>query len=199
LLQKNRWLKRTHETLRLAGVVGRLALADIRVRPRRVASAVTAVALTAIKDQPGVADAVGLTPATVFVPYPGNDNAAGVAVTGGSLSAVLNLKVISDSLNGFGPGDIALSRLETGKSAVDVSVGQAITAYLPDGTPYRAKVTAIYDRSLGFGDVVIPASAAGASHLGMPHWARSWSAPPSAPLPRPWTSGWLRLPPGSPA
>ena len=199
---------------RLAGVAGRLALADVRVRPRRVASAVTAVALavtfigtiylidaiqsraavvqggqrlaadavvsapgpgltpaalTAIRDQPpGIADAVGLTPATVFVPNPGNDNAAGVAVTGGPLSAVLDLKVISGSLNGFGPGDIALSRLGTGKSAVDAHVGQAITAYLPDGTPYRAKVTAIYDRSLGFGDVIIPASAAGGGHLGTP-------------------------------
>ena len=195
----------------LAGAAGRLALADIRVRPRRVASAVVSVALavtfieiiyladatqsstaavqgrqrlaasavvsvpgpglapaalTAIKDQPGVADAVALTPATVFVPCPGSDNAAGEAVTGGPLSAVLDLKVISGSLNGFGPGDIALSRLETGKSAVDAQVGQTITAYLPDGTPYRAKVTAIYDRSLGFGDVIIPANAAGGGHLG---------------------------------
>lgn len=198
---------------RLAGVAGRLALADIRLRPRRVASAVTAAglavtfigtiylidaiqsraavvqggqrlaadavvsapgpglipaALTAIRDQPGIADAVGLTPVTVFVPYPGNDNAAGVAVTGGPLSAVLDPKAISGSLNGFGPGDIALSRLGTGKSAVDAHVGQAITTYLPDGTPYRAKVTAIYDRSLGFGDVIIPASAAGGGHLGTP-------------------------------
>lgn len=104
----------------------------------------------------------------MFVPYPGSDNAAGEAVTGGPLSAVLDLKVISGSLNSFGPGDIALSRLETGKSAVDVQVGQAITAYLPDGTPYRAKVTAIYDRSLGFGDVIIPANAAGGGHLGTP-------------------------------
>lgn len=197
----------------LGGVAARLALADIRVRPRRVASAVTAAALavtfigtvylvdatqssaaasqgrqrlaasaavsapgpglapaalTAIKDQPGVADAVGLTTATVFVPYPGSENAAGEAVTGGPISAVLDLKVISGSLNGFGPGDIAISRLATGKHAVDARVGQAITAYLPDGTPYRAKVTAIYDRSLGFGDVIIPASAAGGGHLGTP-------------------------------
>jgi len=91
-----------------------------------------------------------------------------VAVTGGPLSAVLDLKVLSGSLSGFGPGDIALSRLETGNSAVDAHVGQAITAYLPDGTSYRAKVTAIYDRSLGFGDVIIPASAAGGGHLGTP-------------------------------
>jgi hypothetical protein len=76
--------------------------------------------------------------------------------------------VTSGSLNGLGLGDIALSRLETGNSAVDAQVGQFITAYLPDGTPYRAKVTAIYDRSLGFGDVIIPADAAGGGHLGTP-------------------------------
>jgi putative ABC transport system permease protein len=197
----------------LGGVAARLALADIRVRPRRMSSAVVPVALAvtfigmvylanatesnaaavqgtqrlaasaalsvpgpgldpaalaAVKDQPGVADAVALTPATVFVPYSGSDNAAGEAVTGGPLSAVLDLKVISGSLSGFGPGDIALSRLESGRDAVDASVGQTITAYLPDGTPYRAKVTAIYDRSLGFGDVIIPASAAGGGHLGTP-------------------------------
>lgn len=197
----------------LGGAAGRLALADVRIRPRRVASAVQSVALsvtligtiylanatqsnaaalqgsqrlaasavvsvpgpglapaalTAIKDQPGIADAVGLTPATVFVPYPGSDNAASEAITGGPLSAILDLKVTSGSLNGFGLGDIALSRLETGNSAVDAQVGQFITAYLPDGTPYRAKVTAIYDRSLGFGDVIIPADAAGGGHLGTP-------------------------------
>jgi hypothetical protein len=45
-------------------------------------------ALTAIKDQPGIADAVGLTPATVFVPYPGSDNAAGEAITGPVRSVV---------------------------------------------------------------------------------------------------------------
>ena len=62
----------------------------------------------------------------------------------------------------FGPGDIALSRLQAGKGAVGAHIGQRITAYLADGTPYRATVTAIYFRSFGFGDVIIPSSAAGA-------------------------------------
>jgi putative ABC transport system permease protein len=190
---------------------GRLALADIRVRPQRTATAMVAIALavmftgaiyvvdatqnhaaaveggqrltatavvtapgpglgpaavTAIAAEPGVGSAVGLTPTTVFVPYPGNDSAAAEAVTGNSPAAVLNLKVSSGTLRGFGPGDIALSRIDTGPTAVDVKVGQTITAYLADGTPYRATVTAIYDRSLGFGDVLIPAGAAGGGHLG---------------------------------
>ena len=39
--------------------------------------------------------------------------------------------------------------------------------YLPDGTPYRATVSAIYSRSLASGDLLIPASVA-AGHTGTP-------------------------------
>ena len=49
---------------------------------------------------------------------------------------------------------------------MDVHVGQAITAYLADGTSYRAQVTAIFSRSAGFADVLIPTGAAGGGHLG---------------------------------
>ena len=49
-------------------------------------------ALPAIASQPGVSTAVGLTPTTVFVPYPNNDANLAEAVTPGPLSAVLNLE-----------------------------------------------------------------------------------------------------------
>jgi putative ABC transport system permease protein len=39
--------------------------------------------------------------------------------------------------------------------------------YLPDGTPYQATVSAIYDRSLASGDLLIPASVV-AGHTGTP-------------------------------
>ena len=121
-----------------------------------------------IQAQPGVAAVVGLTPTTVFIPVPGNENTSAEAVTvgKGQVPDVLDLKVTAGSLDGFGPGDIALSRLVTGKTAVEAQVGGQITMYLADGTPYRAKVTAIYSQSLGFGDAMIPAGAAGGGHLG---------------------------------
>ena len=103
---------------------------------------------------------MGLTPTTVFVPYPGSANNLAKAVTPGPLGAVLNLNVISGSLANFGPGDIALSKTITGLNAVTAKAGDTITTYLTDGTVYRARVAAIYSQSLGFADDLIPASAA---------------------------------------
>lgn len=193
------------------GVAGRLAVAEMRTRPRRMAGAVVPVALAvaftsavylidatqahasviqarqrltaqavvsapgpglssgalaAVRAVPGVTAAVGVTPTTIFAPYPGNETTAAEAVTPGPLTRLLDLDVTAGSLRGFGPGDIALSRFVTGKDAIDARVGQTITTYLADGTPYRAKVTAIYARSLGFADAIIPAHAAGGGHLG---------------------------------
>jgi ABC-type lipoprotein release transport system permease subunit len=123
-------------------------------------------ALQAIASQPGVSTAVGLTPTTVFVPYPGSASNLAEAVTPGPLGAVLNLNVISGTLARFGAGDIALSKTITGLNAVTAKVGDTITTYLADGTLYRARVAAIYSQSLGFADVLIPASVAGGGHLG---------------------------------
>ena len=189
----------------LAPVGARLALGEIRVRPRRMASAVVAIALSvafagalfvidstqthaavaqgrqrlaadevvtasgpglspealgAVRRTPGVADAVGLTPTTVFTPNPGSESTSAEVVTPGNLSAVLRLQVVAGSLDRFGPGDIALSRLVTGSGAIGAGVGDTITTCLADGTPYRAKVVAIFARSIGFADALVPAGAA---------------------------------------
>ena len=63
------------------------------------------------------------------------------------------------------PGQIAVSALEAAPGAMGVHVGSRLTVYLPDGTPYRATVSALYTRSLASGDVLIPASAV-AGHTG---------------------------------
>jgi putative ABC transport system permease protein len=197
----------------LSGAAGRLALADIRVRPRRMAASVVSVALAvsfsgaiylidatqthaavvegrqrlvadeaisapgpglapaALADvaaRRGVAAAIGLTPTTVLVPAEGDESASGEAVTPGPLAEVLSLPVIAGSLAHFRPGDIALSNMIAGNGELNAHVGERITSYLADGTRYRATVTAIYSRSLGFGDVLVPAGAADGGHLGPP-------------------------------
>ena len=121
--------------------------------------------VSAIRSEPAVAGAVGLAPTTVYMEPLGGPSAS-EAVTPGPLGSVLNLKVTTGSLSHFGPGDVALSTLIAGKGAMDAHVGEAITAYLADGTPYRAQVTAIFSRSAGFADVLIPTGAAGGGHLG---------------------------------
>ncbi len=192
------------------GVGGRLALADIRARPRRMASAVIPIALgiafagtvffldatighaaqvqgrqrliasdvvtapgpglapaalAAVTRQPGVTAAVGLTPASIIVDDPDLDLITGEVVAGGPLPSVLDLGVTVGRLRSFGPGDIAVSQQEAAGGEMGVRVGDRITVRLPDGARYRARVTAIYRRSVGFADVMIPAAAA-AGHLG---------------------------------
>jgi putative ABC transport system permease protein len=72
---------------------------------------------------------------------------------------VLDLGVTSGSLSALRPGQIAVSALEAASGVMGVHVGSRVTVYLPDGTPYRATVSAVYARSLASGDVLIPASA----------------------------------------
>jgi putative ABC transport system permease protein len=195
--------------LRLAGAPGRLASTQIRSRPRRMASALVAIALPvtfigaisvvdstqkhasvgqgrerlaarvvvtapgpgldpsiigAIQAQPGVGPVVGLTPTTVYVPDQGNESTTAEAVSPGPLGSLLRLAVRAGSLSGFGPGDIALS--QTVASSLGVRAGRTVSAYLADGTPYPARVAAIYSRSLGFADAIVPAAAGGGGHLG---------------------------------
>jgi putative ABC transport system permease protein len=139
----------------------RLTAAELVTAP---GPGVSAAALAAIRHQPGVADAVGLTPTQITVTDPGLDTLAGEVVSGGSLPGVLSLDVTAGSLARFGPGQIALSAVEASAGEMHVHVGSVITAWLPDGSPYHARVSAIFARSFGFADVLVPASAA-AGHL----------------------------------
>jgi len=118
---------------------------------------------------PGVRAAVGVTPLNIGVTDPDLDFLGGEAVTAGrgQLSQVLDLGVTSGSLARLTPGQVAISTTEAGTGAMHVGVGATITVYLPDGTPYRATVSAIYQRSLALGDLLIPATVA-SGHTGAP-------------------------------
>ena len=121
--------------------------------------------LRQVQALPGVRGAAGVAPVSAAVTDPDLDQAYGEAVTGGPLGQLLDLGVISGSAAAPRPGQIAVSALEAGSSALNVRTGSKITVYLPDGTPYHATVSAIYSRSLASGDLVIPASVA-AGHTG---------------------------------
>ncbi|HEX5290109.1 MAG TPA: FtsX-like permease family protein [Streptosporangiaceae bacterium] len=114
---------------------------------------------------PGVRAAAGVAPVSVAATDPDLEPVYGEAVSDGPLGRVLDLGVASGSLDALRPGQIAVSALEAAPGAMGVHVGSRLTVYLPDGTPYRATVSALYTRSLASGDVLIPASAV-AGHTG---------------------------------
>ena len=123
----------------------------------------TGAALRQVGSAPGVRAAAGLAPVTVAAVDPDLESVYGQAVAGGPLDRVLDLDVTAGSLAALPPGQIAVSFLEAG--AMGAHVGSRVSVYLPDGTPYRATVSAIYARSLAIGDVLIPAAVT-AGHTG---------------------------------
>ncbi len=106
-----------------------------------------------------------LTPTTVLVSGPGNASALAEAVTSRSLSAVLNLTVVSGSFDHFGPGDIALSKTITGPLSGRATSGTRSRRTWRTAR-FKARIAAIYSRSLGFADALVPASAGSGGHLG---------------------------------
>ena len=116
--------------------------------------------LTQARDLPGVRAVVGITALEAAVTDPNLEFLGAEAVSAGQIGQVLDLGVAGGSLSGLKPGQIAISTLEASSGVMGTGVGATITVYLPDGTPYRATVTAIYHRSLALGDLLIPASVA---------------------------------------
>jgi putative ABC transport system permease protein len=125
----------------------------------------TGGALQQLRARPGVRAAAGVSPLTVAAADPDLEPVNGEAVAGGPLGQVLDLGVTAGRLAELRPGQLAVSKLEADPGAMGVHVGSRVTVYLPDGTPYRATVSAVYARSLAAGDLLIPAAVA-AGHTG---------------------------------
>ncbi|MFI0165620.1 ABC transporter permease [Streptomyces sp. NPDC017095] len=66
----------------------------------------------------------------------------------------LDLDVLRGDLDGLTGSTVALSRLVAGTVGVDV--GGRVDVHLGDGTVEKAKVVAVYENGLGFGDVTLP-------------------------------------------
>jgi putative ABC transport system permease protein len=114
--------------------------------------------LDSARSLPGVKAAVGVTSLNLGVADPDLEFIGGEAVSAGQIGRVLDLGVTAGHLSALRPGQIAISSMEAASGSMGTHVGATVTVYLPDGTPYRATVTAIYHRSLALGDLLIPAS-----------------------------------------
>ena len=103
---------------------------------------------------PGVRAAVGVA-RTSLGPGLGNrfGEVAATVVEPAGLTEVLDLDVRRGSLADLGTTGIALST-DRARSA-RATVGKTVALTLGDGAPARGRVAAIYDRELGFGDVVL--------------------------------------------
>jgi len=123
--------------------------------------------LAAARGLPGVRAAAGVTALDIAVTDPDLEYIGGEAVSAGPLGQLLDLGVASGDLSRLRPGQVAVSTIEASSGLMGVHLGARVTVYLPDGTPYRAAVSAIYQRSLALGDVIIPAAAA-VGHTGTP-------------------------------
>ncbi|GAA2206023.1 FtsX-like permease family protein [Nonomuraea monospora] len=66
----------------------------------------------------------------------------------------LDLGVVSGTMDGFGPGSVAIS--STAAAHLDLRPGDRARLTLGDGTPATLKVAAVYSRGLGFGAVTLP-------------------------------------------
>jgi len=114
---------------------------------------------------PGARGAAGISPVSLAVTDPSLEYTGGAAIAGADLARVLDMGVVAGRLNTLRPGQVAVSAIEASAGTLGVRLGSAVTVYLPDGTPYRATVSAIYARSLALGGLLIPASVA-AGHTG---------------------------------
>jgi putative ABC transport system permease protein len=168
-----------------SGASGFLALANVRTQVRRVASAVIPLALTVgvagmtlfqqstLDEESREQGADRVTAEHVVVAGPAGlpssvvrDLAAGssydvVGLADTSVYANFELDpyaakvgVVEGSLATLTAGEVAIS--EDAAAAMGAEVGKPVDLHVGDGTRQQPTVVAVYEKSLGFGDVVLP-------------------------------------------
>ncbi|MFD0402702.1 FtsX-like permease family protein [Kitasatospora sp. NPDC127121] len=108
---------------------------------------------------PGVDAAVGVLRTAAVYTHDmqlGSATALGVDGDPARLSRVLDLGVRSGSLADLGRAADTVALDATLADALDVKVGDRVPLRLGDGTPVQPAVVAVYDRGLGFGQVLLP-------------------------------------------
>ena len=107
-----------------------------------------------VRRVPGVEAATGVQRTSVIVRiFDGAEPVVARAVEPAQLASTMDLGVREGDLAGLGDGGIAVSALQASSSGW--KLGDRADMWLADGTPVQPRVVAIYDRGLGFGDVVM--------------------------------------------
>jgi putative ABC transport system permease protein len=113
----------------------------------------------AVRRVPGVGVATPVARTSVLVTYqqlgdPTTESYSAQGVTPDRLGQVMDLDVRRGDFAGLTGNTVALSQFAADTFGVDV--GATLPLRLGDGTPYTARVVAIYGSGLGFGDVTLP-------------------------------------------
>lgn len=109
---------------------------------------------------PGVDAAVGLLDTQVLVPVGSGEfkslqgaRTQGITGSGADFAKVQDLDVREGSLDRLGEGRIAIDK--TLATTADVSVGDRLPLYLPDGDKGAPEIVAVYNRGLGLATVTM--------------------------------------------
>ena len=109
---------------------------------------VPAPAARALRDLPGVVAVTEVLHTTVWT---GRDERSARGLSAAGLARVVDPGVTSGSLEDFGSGSIAMSDL----AVQGRGIGDTVVVTMGDGVPARFRLVAVYDRDLGFGDVLL--------------------------------------------
>ncbi|MDI2130762.1 FtsX-like permease family protein [Yinghuangia seranimata] len=108
-------------------------------------------AVDAVRRVPGVTDATAMLRTTVRA---GQDKFPAQGVTTAGVAHVLDLKTTEGDLAGLAAGTVAVSTQAA--RTKHVGVGDRLDITLGDGVKTTARVVAVYERGLGFGDLTLP-------------------------------------------
>ena len=112
-----------------------------------------------LRDVSGVRTVGPVARTSTILTWPGDDGfqyriSTAQGVDPAAVPDTMDLEVLRGDLSRLTGSTVALSRLVAGTVGVDV--GGRIDVHLGDGTVMEAKVVAVYENGLGFGDVTLP-------------------------------------------
>lgn len=120
----------------------------------------------AVRRLRGVRSAVGSFETTAVLDAGGNpEEVPARAIDGQELGDVVDLGVTAGSLADLGGATVAVSERRARK--LGWTLGDHVSLWLGNGTPVRLRLVAVFDRPLGFGEIVLPRAVV-AAHVAKP-------------------------------